>query len=269
MDGKHSDEHRTLHTSSNPKPTVPTVDYYHEVNNAMNLANFPKGWTILQVTFFKDVITPYIIHSVIGTLHGWEQQSKSHDFIYASWFHLNGFKNAFLSALESALSKLRYTRVDLTTFTLNNYLTDTNPTASHITSPDYLTTWYWGVDTTTGVGFVGDRQGDKDVSTEIRNLLANLPQQVFSAVLHSPVFSRWNWQEKTSGTQKKTIPFPQLVPPTRYDIDTQSFYVDFTTIGLSIALEPGTRVIPSWYLADVLIPNNLPIVVYYNSYINK
>ena len=98
------------------------------------------------------------------------------------------------------------------------------------------------MDTTTGVGFVGDRQGDKDVSTEIRNLLANLPQQVFSAVLHSPVFSRWNWQEKTSGTQKKTIPFPQLVPPTRYDIDTQSFYVDFTTIGLSIALEPGTRV---------------------------
>ena len=53
MDGKHSDEHRTLHTSSNPKPTVPTVAYYHEVNNAMNLANFPKARPFEQITFFK------------------------------------------------------------------------------------------------------------------------------------------------------------------------------------------------------------------------
>ena len=230
MDGKQTEEYRTQPTTSRPKLIAPTIAYYHEVNDAMSLVNFPKTRPFDQVTFFKEVTTPYIIHSVIGTLYGWEQQSKCHDFIYASWFHLTGFKNAFLTALESALTKLRYSRVDLNNFTLNSYLTDTNPTASHITTQDYLTTWYWGVDTTTGVGFVGDRHGNEDVSAEIRDVLSNLPQQVFTAVLHSPVLSRWNWQEKTSGIQKKTIPFPQLVLPTRYDIDTHSFYVDFTTL---------------------------------------
>ena len=241
MESKIIEETKAISIRS--KATLPPLSYYQELDNNMNSDKFFLTCTqpMHQLTYFETVTMPYIANSVIGSLHSWEQQLKNHDFIFAPWFHKTGFKEVFLSAFESAFSRLRYTKVNHPFHTLSDYLTATNSTASHLTTNNYLTTLFWFVDNTTGVGYIGDRQGNVELSLAIREKLVTLPQYVLNSVMQSVVLSHWNWRERNTGSIKKQS-YPQLHPPIRQETNDNTFSIDYSSICLLVEPEdPNNR----------------------------
>ena len=68
-----------------------------------------------DIRFFPEVIQPYILYSMLGTLRHWANQTSSKGFLHTSWFHQWGFRKAFLYSFATAYSRLPYQRFEPTT----------------------------------------------------------------------------------------------------------------------------------------------------------
>ena len=72
--------------------------------------HFPFCSAGVEYRYLTEVITPYVVASCLGTINGWIKQLRNHDFIYAGWFHAEGFRRIFISCLNAAFTDLPYSK---------------------------------------------------------------------------------------------------------------------------------------------------------------
>ena len=94
-------------------PVAPHLDFLATIEWRLNLEHFPRKENppIAQMTYFYQVVLPYIKYSVRGSLQNWRDSKKGKNFIYTSWYRYSGFKDIFLNALSSAFQRLPYVNI--------------------------------------------------------------------------------------------------------------------------------------------------------------
>ena len=166
--------------------------------------HFPFCSAGVEFCYLTEVITPYVVASCLGTINGWIKQLRNHDFIYAGWFHAEGFRRIFISCLNAAFTDLPYSK----SFDPND------PPIIHYTNPHLgaqcLTVTYLG----------------KDMLNMYTAHLAGLPNIVLNA---AKKLKPLNWNQKVKA--KATIRFaePILSKPSLHVEDTCT-KLDFSTL---------------------------------------
>ena len=80
------------------------------LKQSLSNEHFPFHSAGLEFCYLTEVITPYVVASCLGTINGWIKQLRNHDFIYAGWFHAEGFRQIFISCLNAAFIDLPYSK---------------------------------------------------------------------------------------------------------------------------------------------------------------